>query len=109
MDRAALVSSLAELIGKQGLVEDLLEELDRRGMTIPTTWSDEMRQLLREELQTSPMLDELLDAEQAAELLKMTKAAVLKAAQRGGLPAVRHGRRVRFRRRDLLDVTKKER
>ena len=34
---------------------------------------------------------------------------VLKAAQRGGLPAVRHGRRVRFRRRDLLHVAKKGR
>ena len=46
-------------------------------------------------------------AEQAAALLKMTKSAVLKAAQRGRLPAVRHGRRVRFRRRDLLQVNGK--
>jgi excisionase family DNA binding protein len=61
-----------------------------------------VRRVVREELQASPVLDELLDADQAAELLKMSKAAVLKAAQRGGLPAVRHGRRVRFRRRDLL-------
>jgi len=61
-----------------------------------------VRRVVREELQASPVLDELLDAEQAADLLRMSKAAVLKAAQRGGLPAVRHGRRVRFRRRDLL-------
>ena len=63
---------------------------------------DLVRRVVREELQSSPVLDELLDTNQAAELLKMTKAAVQKAAQRGGLPVVRHGRRVRFRRRDLL-------
>ena len=73
-------------------VQDALERLVRR--------------VVREELQASPVLDELLDAEQAAELLKMSKSAVLKAAQRGGLPVVRHGRRVRFRRRDLLHVAK---
>ena len=69
-------------------VQDVLEELVRR--------------VVREELQASPVLDELLDAGQAAEILKMSKAAVLKAAQRGSISAVRHGRRVRFRRRDLL-------
>ena len=63
-----------------------------------------VRRVVREELQASPVLDELLDAGQAAELLKMSKAAVQKAAQRGGLPVVRHGRRIRFRRRDLLAV-----
>ena len=68
-----------------------------------------VRRVVREELQASPVLDELLDAGQAAELLKMSKSAVLKAAQREGLPAVRHGRRVRFRRRDLLSVNKQER
>ena len=69
-------------------VQDLLETLVRR--------------VVREELQASPVLDELLDADQAADLLKMSKAAVQKAAQRGSLPVLRHGRRVRFRRRDLL-------
>jgi excisionase family DNA binding protein len=62
-----------------------------------------VRRVVREELQSSPVLDELLDADQAAEVLKMTKAAVLKAAQRGKLPVVRHGRRLRFRRRDLIN------
>ena len=71
-------------------VQDVLEALVRR--------------VVSEELHASPVLDELLDADQAAHLLKMSKAAVLKAAQRGGLPVVRHGRRVRFRRRDLLYV-----
>ncbi|MCC6750427.1 MAG: helix-turn-helix domain-containing protein [Deltaproteobacteria bacterium] len=71
-------------------VRDALEELVRR--------------VVREELQAAPLLDQLLDAEQAAELLGMTRDAVLKAAQRGSLPAVRQGRRVRFRRSDLVGV-----
>lgn len=61
-----------------------------------------VRRVVREELQESPVLDQLLDADQAAELLNITKSAVHKAAQRGALPAVRHGRRLRFRRRDLI-------
>jgi excisionase family DNA binding protein len=61
-----------------------------------------IKKVVREELQASPVLDELLDASQAAEVLNCTAAAVLKSAQRGNLPAVRHGRRVRFRRRDLI-------
>lgn len=73
-----------------------------RSPEVQDALEDLVRRVVREELQNSPVLDELLDADQAAELLKMTKAAVQKAAQRGGLPVVRHGRRVRCRRRDLL-------
>lgn len=68
-----------------------------------------IRRVVREELQNSPVFDELLDAQEAGQILSMSKAAVLKAAQRGGIPSVRHGRRVRFRRRDLLCVNEKMR
>jgi excisionase family DNA binding protein len=61
-----------------------------------------VRRVVREELQASPVLDELLTAEQAAEVLGMTKAAVLKAAWRERLPVVRQGRRLRFSRRALV-------
>ena len=69
-------------------VQRLLEEIIRR--------------VVRHELQSSPQLDELVTAAQAAKLLGISKSAVWKAAERGSLPAVRHGRRVFFRRGDLL-------
>lgn len=46
--------------------------------------------------------DQLLDTEQAAELLGMSEAAVRQAARRGTLPAEYRGRRLRFRRGALL-------
>ncbi len=46
--------------------------------------------------------DRLMTAKEAAEFLGMTERAVRQAAHRGTLPAVHLGRRLRFRRGDLL-------
>lgn len=64
-----------------------------------------IRRVVREELVESPLFDQLLDVQQAAELLGITKSAVWKASEEGRLPTVRHGRRLRFRRRDLMAPT----
>ena len=45
---------------------------------------------------------ELLNVQAAAKVLGMTPAAVRQAVYRGSLPALRLGRRLRFRRADLL-------
>jgi excisionase family DNA binding protein len=46
--------------------------------------------------------DRLISAKEAALLLGMTERAVRQAAHRGTLPAVHLGRRLRFKRGDLL-------
>jgi len=46
--------------------------------------------------------DRLVDANEAARLLGMTVLAVRKAKERGALPSVRIGNRVRFKVSDLL-------
>lgn len=43
----------------------------------------------------------LLTASEVAELLRMTRGAVYTAAQRGELPVVRLGRRLRFKQEDI--------
>jgi excisionase family DNA binding protein len=45
--------------------------------------------------------EELVDAKEAARLLDMTVGAARAAARRGTLPAVKVGRRVRFKRSEL--------
>jgi excisionase family DNA binding protein len=45
---------------------------------------------------------QLLDTDQAADLLRMRPQAVRQAAWRGAIPYVRIGRRLRFRRSSLL-------
>jgi excisionase family DNA binding protein len=45
---------------------------------------------------------QLLDVGAAAALLQMTSTAVRQAAYRGSIPSVRIGRRLRFRRSELL-------
>ena len=45
---------------------------------------------------------ELLDVDAAAELLRMTPAAVRKAVERKQIPCVRVGRRLRFSRAEIL-------
>ncbi len=50
----------------------------------------------------TPAPDALVDVEEAAKLLAMTPTAVRSAAQRGSLPVVRVGRRLRFRPADLV-------
>ncbi|MDE0225824.1 MAG: helix-turn-helix domain-containing protein [Gammaproteobacteria bacterium] len=46
--------------------------------------------------------DEVLTADEAAELLKLSKKTVLRHARRGELPATKVGRVWRFRRSELL-------
>ena len=46
----------------------------------------------------------LLDVPAAATLLHMTPAALRQAVHRGTIPAIRIGRRLRFRREDLLPM-----
>ena len=61
-----------------------------------------VRRAFREELARAGLGDELLDVKRAAALLGMTPAAVSKGCQRGSLPCMRIGHRIRFRRYDLL-------
>ena len=65
-----------------------------------------VRRAVREEVPaaTHGDPDELLDAEQAAKLVGMTPAALRRAAERGTFPvdALRIGRRLRWRRGDLV-------
>lgn len=66
---------------------------------------DQLKTLICEAVEESlgHLLDgELLDAKEAAKVLSMTVGAVHKAVERGQLPCVRHGRRLRFRRSELL-------
>jgi len=49
----------------------------------------------------TPEVEELVDARAAAAILHMTPGAVRAAARRGTLPAVKVGRRVRFKRSAL--------
>ena len=46
----------------------------------------------------------LLNAKDAAALLQMTTTALRQAAYRGAIPCVRIGRRLRFRRSELLKL-----
>jgi excisionase family DNA binding protein len=47
-------------------------------------------------------VEDLLDARTAAAFLGMTPAALRMAVYRGSIPCVRIGRRLRFRRSDLI-------
>ena len=47
-------------------------------------------------------VEDLLDARAAAAFLSMTPAALRMAVYRGSIPCVRIGRRLRFRRADLM-------
>ena len=65
-----------------------------------------VRDIIRAELNRcmGPGADDLLSAEQAAALLGMSPAALRRAEERGRapVPAVRLGRRLRWRRSDLI-------
>ena len=59
--------------------------------------------VLRAELRALPAGgDRLVGADEAAQILGMTEAAIRKAAARGTLPTERIGRRLRFRLSALL-------
>lgn len=59
------------------------------------------RQVIKEELQVL-LMDDLVDSTEAARMLDMSVVALRKAVERGQVPCVRIGRRLRFRRVDLL-------
>jgi excisionase family DNA binding protein len=67
--------------------------------------ADAVRQELPNVTQGDP--DQLLGADMAATLLGMSVGAVRKAAARGTIKSVRVGRRLRFRRGDLLSKDRK--
>lgn len=86
--------------------------IDLKKAILEALTSREGRDLLREMMvsakpagpqRTLPSEDDrLLTAKEAATLLGMTERALRQAAHRGSLPAVHVGRRLRFRRFDLL-------
>ena len=66
-----------------------------------------MRELVQEAVRAEirTVLDEeLIDTRQAAELLNMSEAALRKAVERGQIPCTRMGRRLRFRRSELIEL-----
>ena len=64
-----------------------------------------MKEIVAEAVQReirSALEDELIDVERAAAMLDMTEGALRKAVERGQVPCQRVGKRLRFRRMDLL-------
>jgi hypothetical protein len=64
-----------------------------------------MKEIVAEAVQTeirSALEDELIDVERAAVMLDMSEGALRKAVERGQVPCQRVGKRLRFRRADLL-------
>jgi hypothetical protein len=64
-----------------------------------------MKEIVAEAVQTeirSALEDELIDVDGAAAMLDMSVAALRKAVERGQVPCQRVGKRLRFRRADLL-------
>jgi hypothetical protein len=57
----------------------------------------------------SALEDELVDVERAAAMLDMTAGALRKAVERGQVPCQRVGKRLRFRRTDLLRESRQAR
>ena len=62
-----------------------------------------VREAVRAEIR-AVLDEELVDIKQAAQILNMSEAALRKAVERGQLRCIRLGRRVRFRRSELLAV-----
>jgi len=64
-----------------------------------------MKEIVAEAVQSEirgALEDELVDVEGAAALLDMTQGALRKAVERGQIPCQRVGKRLRFRRAELL-------
>jgi excisionase family DNA binding protein len=68
---------------------------------VRASFAELVREVVREEVRHL-LSDELLDVEQAAQMLQMSKAALRKAVERGQVPCERIGSRLRFRRMSLL-------
>jgi hypothetical protein len=69
-----------------------------------------MKEIVAEAVQTeirSALEDELIDVERAAAMLDMSEGALRKAVERGQVPCQRVGKRLRFRRADLLRGSQK--
>jgi excisionase family DNA binding protein len=105
MERASLVVSLVDLISHQGLVEDLLVEIDQRGMIVSRSWRDELRQVLREELATRPQAvptnDGFMTVKQAAEHAGVKASTIRAWIAQDKVVAAKAGRQWRVRREDL--------
>jgi excisionase family DNA binding protein len=52
-------------------------------------------------------MDEILTAEEAAELLKVHKRTVYRLAEEGAIPGTRIGHRWRFSKKNILDMVSK--
>ena len=64
-----------------------------------------MKEIVAEAVQIeirSALEDELIDVERAAAILDMSEGALRKAVERGQVPCQRVGKRLRFRRAELL-------
>ena len=61
-----------------------------------------VRRVFRKEIAHAGLGDELLDVKRAAAFLGISPAAVSKGCQRGSLPCMKIGNRLRLRRLDLL-------
>lgn len=59
------------------------------------------RDVFRQEIK-SLLMDDLVDSAEAAEIMNMSVGALRKAVERGQVPFIKVGRRLRFRRADLL-------
>ena len=83
-----MTSSLNDLVEELPVVKQLRQEVEQ----------------LREEVRTlrAGDPDQLLDSARAAELLGLSVGALRARASRGRIPAKRIGRRLRFRRGDLV-------
>lgn len=64
-------------------------------------YSQIVRDAVRDELRVL-LMDELIDVGEAAAMLRMTQSGLRKAVERGQVPCCRIGKRVRFRRMDLV-------
>jgi excisionase family DNA binding protein len=82
---------------------DLQQELEHALTSVEV--AAQIKRLIREvvtENVAPPREDSLLNSTQAAEFLGMSPAALRKAAERGRVPCLRFGRKLRFRRDELL-------
>lgn len=83
---------------------DLNQELVR-ALTSPEARAA-IKQLVRDALDESQQAAELLDTRQASELVGRSPEAVRKLAERGVIPCSRLGRKLLFRRDELLAALK---
>jgi excisionase family DNA binding protein len=86
---ADFISHLTELAMVPAVLHELRREVDALRTEI-------------HQLRGHAATDDLLNVRTAAKMLGMTPAALRQAVYRGSLPALRIGRRLRFRREDLL-------